>query len=444
MPLGPTAQSYEFFVILAKAFSVSIVSRRAHPIRGSPAHPPANPRSSMSRPPTSFLSSYRAGEPLALAAARKVVVGVYAATAVLVAAQRGIWGPQHSTFRIFRASFWHLLSGANLYARYPIAQGDAPGNLFKYSPTAALLFAPFALPPYELALLGWSLLSAFMVYRALHQLLEPRGAFVAAVLVYPDLLSSMQACSSNAIVAALIVFAYVATERGQQWRAAISLAAGAAIKLFPLAGLTFALFHPRRRRFVLVFLAVTAIALVLPLLVTTPAELAQQYRWWAVIEKSDAADLAFGQSAMRLLRDWIGGTWPNWPLQLVGTALLLLPAALHRQHWTEPAFRGRYLVSLLAYTVLFNHQAEHASYVIASVGVALWCVAPAFDRRRRILRFVLGLPALAGLGALPLLVAWTAMQVELLRWPREVVAKARTGAATDGAMTPSTMVAARD
>jgi len=57
-------------------------------------------------------------------------------------------GRQCNNFLIFRSAFDHLLAGRDLYAAYPAEHAD----LFKYSPTFALLFAPFALLPFGIAL----------------------------------------------------------------------------------------------------------------------------------------------------------------------------------------------------------------------------------------------------------------------------------------------------
>ena len=179
--------------------------------------------------------------------ARRAVVALYAATGVVVVVQRGIIGPQHNVFKIFRQSFWHLVAGSNLYAAYPSEQGGRPADLFKYSPTAALFFAPFALPPYGLALLAWSLLGALLLLRGLTMVLDPDRAVLAALLVFPDLFAALQACSSNAQVAALIILAYAALEHGHQLRGALAVIVGAAMKIFPLAALAFALLHSRRK-----------------------------------------------------------------------------------------------------------------------------------------------------------------------------------------------------
>ena len=348
--------------------------------------------------------------------ARRAVVTLYVATAGLVTLQRGVADSPHTTFRIFRQSFWHLLAGRNLYAAYPAEQGAAPADLFKYSPTAALLYAPFAIPPYGVALFAWSLLGALLLYHALTRLLSPRDALLAAILVYPDLLASMQGCSSNALVAALIVLAFVAMERGEQVRGAAAVVLGAAIKIFPLSAIVFALFHRRRRRLAIIAGGVGLAALLLPLLVVSPEQLVAQYRWWVGIERYDAADLGFGLSLMRVARGWIGGSWPDWPVQLAGTGLLLAPFVRGHHEWHDERFRLHALASVLVYAVLFNHQAERSSFVIASTGVAIWCVSPPSGARQSALRVGLSLLALVGLETIPLVAVWVAMQVELHRW----------------------------
>jgi hypothetical protein len=165
-----------------------------------------------------------------------------------------------------------------------------------------------------------------------------------------------------------------------------------------------------------VVIVVAAAALLLPLVVTSPALLVQQYRWWYALELSDATDLLFGASVMRLLRGWVGGMWPNWPVQLVGTVALLLPLVVRRDQWRNAGFRLHYLALLLVYVVLFNHQAERASFVIASAGVAIWCVTPPSGVRHPVLRTALAMLALVGLETIPLALVWLAMQAELYGW----------------------------
>jgi hypothetical protein len=74
---------------------------------------------------------------------------------------------------------------------------------------------------------------------------------------------------------------------------------------------------------------------------------------------------------MYQLRLWLGVNWPNWPIQLVGVIAQLAPLA-RRRCWSDADFRLRYLCSLLVFVVIFNHQAESPSFVIAVTGIAVW------------------------------------------------------------------------
>lgn len=306
----------------------------------------------------------------------------------------------HWTFPVFRASFRHLIQGRDLYAQY------AEHDLFKYSPTAALFFAPFSLLPFAPALLLWDTLNAAALIYALDRLFPRSDATLALLLVFPELFASMQASQSNSLVAAIIVLAFLALERGQQGRGYFAIALGAAIKIFPLAALSFVIFHPRKVRAAVVFALCAGALLLLPLAVTSPSMLLAQYRWWHGIESVDA--LALGASVMRVLHQAFGVDWPNWPVQACGVFVLLLPL-LHRGRWADAKFRSTYLASLLIFVVIFNHQAERPSFVIAATGAAIWFV----ESPRDALRLVLVLFGLTGLRAWGYLPVWAAMQCEL-------------------------------
>jgi hypothetical protein len=129
------------------------------------------------------------------------------------------------------------------------------------------------------------------------------------------------------------------------------------------------------------------------------------------VQQSDAHDMVFGLSLMRQLRDWSQLTWPNWVVQLLGTAFFLLPIAVRRDAWKNEAFRMQYLCSLLVFVVLFNHQAERQSFIIAATGCVLWYV----NSRRTIEGAVLLGIGLLGVPTVPYLALWLVIHVELLR-----------------------------
>src|SRR5207302_6785485 len=71
--------------------------------------------------------------------ARRSIFALYLASAVFVTVQQGVVG-RSNNFKVFRAAAVNLLAHRDLYAAHP----DQHFDFYKYSPTFALLFAPFA------------------------------------------------------------------------------------------------------------------------------------------------------------------------------------------------------------------------------------------------------------------------------------------------------------
>lgn len=348
--------------------------------------------------------------------------------------------PPQGNFEIFREASRRLEHGEDVYAPYANKSRDR----FKYSPTFALLFAPLASLPWPIALFLWSGLNALVLFVALEQLLPATEAYLALAFLLPEVLRSMQNAQSNALVAALIVLSFTALERGRVWRAAAATVLGGFIKIFPLAALSFAI--PRRKTLTVgvAALIVSAVLAVAPLVVAWPAQLLGQYRSWTLIESADATQRWF--SMMELFHRWFGGDAPNWPFQLVGTAMLLTPVALRRDRWGDARFRFVFLCSVLVYVTIFNHQAERSSYLIAFVGATIWFVSGERTTARRILYGIalLTIPLMSTLIpvptvfrsptamtyrlALPMTVIWLVMQGDLLRSAPAPVAAATRGA----------------
>jgi len=372
-----------------------------------------------------------------IARPRRLVLALYVASAALVTVQQAILGHSNN-LSIFRSASLNLFAGRDLYAAHPEQHFD----FYKYSPTFALLFAPLAYLPFALAFLCWSLLNGLLLWYALDRLLPEREATVALALLYLEVLLALQYGQSNALVAALMILAFVGFEGRRQVGAAVGITGGAAVKLFPLAALSFAVFHPRRLRFAAVFIAVFAAAVALPLVAIPVGDLLAQYRSWHAIEAKDA--LRRGYSLMHYTHAWFGVDWPNWPQQAAGTALLLLPLGLRPDRWASSAFRRLFLCSLLVYSVLFNHASESPSFVVAYAGIVIWYVSSPPSRLRtaimaltllvmvvhdvdvvpRWVKYEIFVPY--RIKGIPCLVAWFVMQWELLATPH------RSGPAVPG------------
>jgi hypothetical protein len=279
--------------------------------------------------------------------------------------QQGV-AHQNNNFSIFRAASLHLLHGQDLYAAYPALHRD----YFKYSPTFALLFLPFAVLPFGLAMLLWNASNAFALYAAIGMVLPRRGATIARGIVFLDMLGSLQNVQSNALVGALIIFAFAAYERRHTVLGSLAVGVGTAIKIFPLAAASFAILHPRKLRVALALAASAVVLVALPLLVTPLPTLLAQYAWWRGIETHDA--VARGFSVMEMLQLLLRLDLPNWPIQLAGMLVLLAPVFARRERWSEWTFRRLYLCSVLVFCIIFNHQAESPTFVIGVAGAAIW------------------------------------------------------------------------
>ena len=340
----------------------------------------------------------------AAARALRWLLVLYLVTAVAVALQRTLVPPVENNFLIFRAAFHHLLAGRDLYAAYPAEYTD----LFKYSPTFALLFAPFALLPVVPGYVLWALVCAAAVYGGVTRVLPPAPAALALAIAWLAVLGDMQRAQTNALCAGLMMLGWAAMERRRQWPAAAAIVAGGFVKLFPVAALAGAIFHGRKGRFAVVVLAVLAVGVALPLVAVHGSSLAAQYHAWRAIESRDAIPLArYGTGGgalyagvMGLMRVWFGLHWPFWPTQLVGVLLLLAPLARGPRRWT-PAFRLNFLASILVFCVLFNHQAESPSYSIAMIGAAVWYAAS--DRAWWRTLLIVACVAIVNLASTPLL-----------------------------------------
>ena len=332
-----------------------------------------------------------------------------------------------NNFEIFRSSSRHLVADTDLYATYP----DEHRDRFKYSPAFAFLFIPLAYAPWGPALLIWQLGNAMALFYALTRLLKRRSADLAIAIVFLEVWRSMQNVQSNALVAATIILAFVAFEERKSVQGAVWIGVGAAIKIFPVLGGVFALPTRHRWRAAAAASAVLGAVLLLPLLVTSPPMLWAQYRSWLTVEQVDAA--AHMDSVMGLLDSvpWLNDI-PNLAVQLLGLGILLLPIARYAERWNIRQFRLQMLASALIYVVLFNHQAERASYVIAFTGIAIWYVSSPRGMLERLL-FGLAFLAIPAASALipgrwirtpsvtlvrlvvPSLFVWIRIQVEMLR-----------------------------
>jgi Glycosyltransferase family 87 len=357
------------------------------------------------------------------------------------AAENGHYYPPLQNFAIFRDSFFHLIHHQDLYTRFPAEYGD----YYKYSPSFALLMAPWAALPYALGAILWNVLNALALFYALWTTPLPNNGRKALALwfVLLPLTVSLQNAQSNALVAALMLGAWLAQERGQLCAASFSVALSAFIKLFGILAAVPCWLVGARRKFVASVALWTALLATAPLLVVSPAQLLGLYQSWRARLQADQASWKAGLDLAGVARAWFHLELPERYVLPVALAILLGVLAMRREAWSDRAFRLLAVASVLVWVVIFNFRAESPAMIIAVTGVALWyfcepgqqwrsrgwsarinlillistflltCVSPTEGMPRALRR---QLP-IGYMESAPCILVWLKMQYDLLRFP---------------------------
>src|SRR6185312_13052228 len=222
---------------------------------------------------------------------RPWLLGVYALSVLVIAIPKGLHHSDNN-FLIFDAAFRNLRAGRDLYAPHPEQYLD----LFKYSPAFAVLFAPISALPDTLGLVLWDAINTMLLAWAIVRLMPDRRGNVVLALTFLEMFGSMQHSQSNSLLAALVILAFLALEAEHPIRAALALAIGTAVKIFPIAGAAMALPRPRRFRFAVALGVVLAVVLALPFLVVAPHEVKAQYAsWMALLPRDAVSDTVAGR-----------------------------------------------------------------------------------------------------------------------------------------------------
>ena len=302
------------------------------------------------------------------------IAAAYVVIALVVSVQKYLTGA-YNNYLVFTGSLKVMLAHQPLYAPHP----DLYWDLFKYSPTFPLFMAPVVWLPVLPGLIVWNLVNALALYAAVSRLWsEPRRVVVAATLIGIELVGSLQHTQSNALVAALIIFAFVHVEHERPWKAAFYITAGFFLKGYGAVAGLLALVHRSRWRVIAACAVWFAGLALLPLAVLSPGELLQAYRDWLSV--SGTFTVMRNSSVMRVFAQYVDPTVSPRLVQALGAALFALPL-VRLSAWTDARFRLRLLCSLLVAIVIFNNSAEPPTYVIALSGCCIWYASSSFQSR---------------------------------------------------------------
>ena len=288
-----------------------------------------------------------------------------------------------NNFLIFKYVFWHAFDGLSLYAPYPLEYGDTN----HYGPFFSLVIAPFAVLPHPLGLIFWHVLMALALFVAIRKLPMAQGK---QIFIYwfcaHELLTALFMSQFNIIIAAIIVASFYCIEKEKDATAACFIMIGTFVKLYGIVGLAFFFFSKHKVRFVAALIGWAAVFFVLPMLISSPEYIVDQYKEWYLSLSEKNMDNMFSggtnQSLLGLVRKISHvATYSDLWLIVPGILAFCYPYLRYGQ-WRNLAFRYAFLASTLMFVVLFSTGSESSTYIIALLGVAIWYVTAPWKRNR--------------------------------------------------------------
>ena len=179
----------------------------------------------------------------------------------------------------------------NWWADRSLYDNEFQSTGFRYSPTFAVAFTPFAIFPSTIGGILWSALNIGLLVWALRLLVKEifpgdwtklqEACFLALSLA--GCTRAIWSAQSNSLVFALAVFAVVSLKRERWWSAAFLLAAAVHIKLWP-AALALLLMARFPKQLAARFVAAGAILVIPPFLTRPLSVVLQQYaNWYALL-----------------------------------------------------------------------------------------------------------------------------------------------------------------
>lgn len=278
----------------------------------------------------------------------------------------------------------HWLAGVDLY---PTAQTGVAAGLFRYSPTSALLFTPFACNSQKVGDIAWRLLNTIVLASGLMcfvctvvpESLSRRQKMLFLALMLPFAAIHLSNGQCNALVLGLILIAFGSAAKNRWNLAAICLTLSSFLKIYPIAtALLLAVIYPRK--LTLRLLGMLGFGAVLPFAFERPEYVARQYQLWlqyALHEDRSTWTLAGANVDFQLLcRVWLQPiTLTTYRIIATAAGLLFAGVVVLSRIARRPARRQLTLALGLAcvWMTTFGPATESPTYLILTPSI-VWSV----------------------------------------------------------------------
>lgn len=282
---------------------------------------------------------------------------------------------------IFRQSFWHIIEQKPLYIPYPSEYLD----LFLYGSVFTYIAAPFAVLPLWLGHLLWQIALASFLFWAIRKSGMAKGRQLFMLwFCANELLTALFLSQFNIAIAAFILLAFCLTEKEKDIWATLFIAIGTITKLYGVVGLAFFLFSRHKVKFVASYIVWMIILILLPILISSPDYIMEQYSAWldCLTAKNTRNLFAIDENIclLGMVRKISGcATYSDLWLIIPGMILMAIPC-LRFSQYKNKGFRETMLAAVLMFVVLFSTGSESYGYITAMLGVVIWYTACPWKR----------------------------------------------------------------
>ena len=286
---------------------------------------------------------------------------------------------RYNNYLIFKGVFYHTWERKPLYEAYPAEYWDTN----HYGPVFSWMIAPFALLPDIAGIVLWSLLTTWLLYKAIIML--PLGIKQKTAMLwicFVEMTTSLHSLQINPAIAAWILFTYKFIEKRKEGSAALSILLGFFIKIYGITALALGVFAKRKIHLATFLILWCLVLFVLPMLLSSPDFVVQSYKDWGaslseknlqntgVLEGGDMQNISVMGMISRIF------DIPQLSVLLVllpAGIIMLLPLIRFRQY-SNQNFRLYYVAAILLSIVLFSTGSESPTYIIAVTGAALFFI----------------------------------------------------------------------
>lgn len=268
----------------------------------------------------------------------------------------------------FLSGFDNLRAGSDLYQHVPSLD-------YKYSPTFAVLIAPFSLVRGVAGAFLWNIMIGLVfIWGVMGLKLNPLQRATIFCVCIPELASNCHNFQTNTLQVGLMLLFLKYFRESAPWKMALTISLLFFIKVY---GVVVALLLLTRRQHWSVWLKMAGVGLILfltPLLFVSLSELFQLYESWLRLIQRDS-NVFLGLSFFGLWNAVFGWPLPKTPIALgtVGIMAFYFWSMGQRKSSKQDSPEDLLLMGwILLWVSSFNHMFESATAIIGAMGIAVW------------------------------------------------------------------------